>query len=197
MLSLDQPGDLSSLDAVNIVLRARGMFPTSILGPESTEDAKSAELGIGTAMLMLQSGPWNFNRLANYKLSPNTEGHILRPSNILEFRPAGSSSYSSLKWFSGKLWDDDNGTDIFKEDVTISASFTMPFSDMPLPAKLYVTMMASLSFANEETPGDPSLRPTSQQLRDAKVAFEAFDARLVNNSLRDNNAHIYKMRKDR
>lgn len=192
-ISLDRPTALSKLDAVNIILRARGKASATSLGEDARTSTIEAEQTLSQSnMSVLQEG-WNFNT-DRLLLTPDTNSEIYLPNNIAAMEPIEGSASMQITERGGRLYDRYNSTYKFTAPVQMSVSLLLPFDHLPQVARWYIAIAASMDYGNSEVPGDPSLRTTERQLSMAKVALEQYDNRLASNNLREVNPHIYKMR---
>lgn len=195
-ISLDNPVRISKLDAVNIILQARGKNPTSQLGDGARTDAQDAENALAEASISVQQNEWSFNEDRERKLSRNSSSEIELPNNLLNFEPVSSSANLTVTQRGSRLYDTTKGTFKFDQDVTLAIKYALPFEDLPQPARWYITMLASFNFGNQSIPGDVSLRPTEVQISKAKAALETFDNKLRPHNLR-NNPHFKRLRGNR
>lgn len=195
-ISLDNPVPLSKLDAVNVVLRARGRGPTAALGEAARPQAREAEDTLATALLEVLSGDWHFNKQENLKLTPDGSNEIVLPNNLLSFAPTSYSLGRSLSQIGTRLFDMDEATFKFTGPIFLEATFGYAFEDVPQPIRWYVALQAAFQFANQQTPGDASMRPSAEQLAVAHANARAFDARLRPRNLRVN-PHFRRLRRNR
>lgn len=195
-ISLDTPVPLTKLDAVNVVLRARGRGPTAALGEAARPQAREAEDTLATALLEVLSGDWHFNKQEEMKLEPNASKEIHLANNLLSFAPTTYSLGRSLSQIGTRLFDMDKGSFKFDGPVYLEATLGYGFEDLPQPIRWYVALNAAFQFANQQTPGDASMRPSAEQLAVAHANARSFDARLRPRNLRVN-PHFRRLRRNR
>ena len=196
-LSLDRPVALSKLDAVNIVLAARGHAPATQLGEGSLGSTLEAEAALASTSLAVQTAEWSFNKDDMLKLDRNSVGEVFLPENTLSFEPTGSSEHLNLAQRGSRLYDRDKSTFTFEEDVYVSITLALAFEDLPQPARWYITMVAAFQYGNQTVPGSPSLRPTQMQVEEARIALDRYDNKNRQRNLRATNPHFKRLRKRR
>lgn len=198
MASLQAPSRITSLDAVNLMLRNIGEDPVSSLGSTAKPTAQKAVAMLAEESINVQSGGFNFCIERELTLQPNTDGEIPLPSNILSFQPVGRSQMMVVQTGEdGKLYDAEKSTYQFNSPVELAAVLGRPFDSLPQPVKWFIAMSASLRFANSENPGGASMRVTAQDVEQARIGMERFDRRLRKGGLRQHNPHFKRMRGNR
>jgi len=152
----------TQLDAVNEILGSVGQAPVTVL------DQTNPEVAFAFATLMeisreVQAEGWIFNREFEYPLTPDSNGHINIPANVLQMDLSQSlvnEPYDTVIR-QGKLYDKLNHT--FKWDTTKAYNFDIlwlfPYDDLPQPFKAYVTAKASTRAATRLV-GDATLAQT-------------------------------------
>lgn len=194
MPSLESPRRLTELDAINLMLRNIGEDPVVVVGPTSRPTAQKAKEMLAEESINTQSHGYNFCTTMALRLSPNEDGEIALPLNILSFTPVEDSEHLEVGERGGRLFDHGKNTFKFDRRVTLRAVMALPFDELPQPAIWYIAMAASMRFANSENPGGASLRVTSEDVLQAKIALERYDKRLKRGGLRVNNRFIRRLR---
>ncbi|CAH0343719.1 hypothetical protein [Rhizobium sp. CECT 9324] len=198
MASLLAPSRITSLDAVNLMLRNIGEDPVSSLGSTAKPTAQKAVAMLAEESINVQSGGYNFCVERELTLPPNMDGEIVLPSNILSFQPVGRSQMMVVQeGEDGKLYDAESSTYQFPSAVSLMVVLGRPFDTLPQPVKWFITLSAAMRFANSENPGGAALRVTASDVEQAKVGFERFDRRLRKGGLRQHNPHFRRMRGNR
>lgn len=195
-ISLDTPVPLTKLDAVNVVLRSRGLQRTSALGDAARPQAREAEDTLASALLEVLTGDWHFNKQNRLKLTPDANREITLPNNLLSFVPTYVSQDMSLTQSGPRLFDMEKGSFKFDGPVYLEATFGFGFEDIPQPIRWYVALNAAFQVANQKTPGDASMRPSAEQLALAHSNALSFDSKLRPRNLRTN-PHFQRMRRNR
>lgn len=192
-ISLDRPSALSKLDAVNVILAARGVTPSATTNGKRA--AVEAEETLATWSLNVQvDRTWNFNTDEKLTLTPNSDGLIYLPETLHMLKPVGKDAGLEVAERGGRLYDRYNSTFVFTATVDVKATYVFPWSDLPSPARWYIALLSAFQVGNQETPGDPSLRVSQKNLNDALSALESYDRKLGPRSLRTTNPHFNRMR---
>lgn len=172
-LSLDVILPTTKLSAVNIILRSRGLSEVSVV--DQTGDSRSATQHLATSLVDVQSDDWNFNTDEARLFEPDPSGHIYLSADVLSFAPTYYSADRKLTLRGNRLYDRDKGTFIFTEGIYLETKTGIAFDDLPQPFRTLITVHAALSFANDKTPGSPSIRGIEQALSRAISLASTFD----------------------
>lgn len=131
------------LNAINVLLQTINELPI-----ENEEDLDNV-LEAQTARQVLKetkeevlSEDWHFNRDREYTLSPNTDGFIIVPFNILDL----SSSDADLIVREWKLYSKSNQSFIFEDPQTVDIVWNIAFNDLTHPLRNYITVAAARKF---------------------------------------------------
>ena len=118
----------SRLEAINEMMVAVGesVITVEIEGAGDFANA-SAVLDAQTKKALAKG--WAFNTDESVVLTPDTEGHILLPDNILSVDPV--DPYLDLVQRGDRLYDRENQTDVFSGPVTIKRILGFPFEQVP------------------------------------------------------------------
>jgi hypothetical protein len=171
--SLDTIRPKTKLDAVNDILRSRGIRSVSTM--DATNDARDAAQHLATASVNIQSDDWNFNTDPERLFEPDSSGNIYIPDDVLSFEPVYYSEGRLLTQRGERLYDREKSTFVFAEGVYLETKTGIAFDDLPQPVRNYITLEAALSFANAKTPGSPSIREIERSLNRALSILSTFD----------------------
>jgi hypothetical protein len=151
----------SQLDAVNEILGSVGQAPVTVL------DHTNPEVAFAYTTLMeisreVQAEGWVFNREFGYPVSPDSNGYIQIPHNVLQMDL--STSFVNAPYDTiireGKLYDKLNHTFQWEQkEYQVDILWLFPFDDLPPVFKQYVTARASTRAATRLI-GDTSLAQT-------------------------------------
>lgn len=198
MASLEAPKRITVLDAINIMLSNIGEDPVSSYGPNSKPTAQKARDRLAEESISIQSEGWNFSTELELELEPSpTTKEIMLPDNIQSWHPVGTSANLNLTEQGGRLYDRENSTFQFNQSVFLEAVLARPFDELPQPARWFITLSATIAFANSENPGGSYLRVTADQMSEARRKLLVFDRRLRKGGLRAHNAHFKRLRGNR
>ncbi len=174
--SLDTIRPKTKLAAVNDILRSRGIRSVSDI--EQTGDSRDAAAELAKALVEVQSDDWNFNTDPERLFEPDSSGHIYIPDDILSFAPVYYSADRRITQRGERLYDRDKSTFVFDSGIYLETKTGIAFDDLPEPVRIYITVLAALSFGNAKTPGSPSLNPIRESLAKAKSQLSTFDGGL-------------------
>ncbi len=135
----------TKLAAVNRVLTNIGQAPTTTLigGNPLVEMAESVLAEVNIAV---QSEGWVFNSEYSYPFTPDADGNIVVPDNVLALDSNGRTN-SFLVIRSGKLYDKAAHSFTFDGVQKLDVTWLFDFEDLPEAAKEYITIRAGNVFA--------------------------------------------------
>ncbi len=140
----------TELDAVNTLLQAIGESPTNSLSGEVGVDVITARATLITTMKAVQTEGWLFNTEHNYPLSRDVDGEITIPSNALSV-DVSKRRYVGIDPVTRgqRLYDRENHTYVFTENLEAKIIFGLDFEEMPESARNYVTVRAARKFQDD------------------------------------------------
>ena len=177
-MAVDTTQDLTELNAVNSVLAAIGQSPVTTLDFENPETSFVYNL-IQECSRDIQDEGWVFNRESVYPLTPNAEGFIMIPSNVLRMDVSHNDVYrnSDVIKRDGKLYDKLNHTFIFlQKTIYFDMVWLFPLTDLPSVFQRYITNTAARRAAIQmvDNPQLAQLLQTQEgQSRAACMEYEA------------------------
>ena len=137
---------LDKLAAVNIVLSNIGQAPVSVLDNNDNPMVVMATNTIDEVTNSLQAEGWTFNTERAYPFTPDPQGHIVVPDNVLQI-DAGYFSDNDTVQRNGKLYNKRKHTFKFEGKQEFDVIWLVDFDDMPDAFKNYVAMRAANLFA--------------------------------------------------
>lgn len=142
------------LDAVNSILDAIGEESVDTLDQESNADVANAVRLLQIVSAEIQARKWTFNVDEAFELVPNavTQQIAYLPS-YLEVSVAGGNPYVNRGGF---LYDRINRTDRFTGRVTVSMTQQVPFEELPLCFRQFITYKTAFRF-NAKYYGEPGV----------------------------------------
>lgn len=135
---------ITELEAVNALLRFIGEQPVSTLDSAQVSSAYIAQRIIHDTSRVTQSSGYWFNKEADYELAVDKQGYINVPSNVLKIDPSDRKLNYVLR--GAKLYDKENHTYFFKNNVKVDLVFFLPFEELPQTARQYITLKALKEF---------------------------------------------------
>lgn len=174
----------TELEAVNLILATIGESPVSSLAPSGHVDAVMAHRTLGETSADVQSRGWHFNTDKDYPLKPDaTEPYEIRlPQDVARVDPSDTSASEDLAVRAGKLWDRRRHSSSFSgvDSVKVDVVWILPFEDLPLAARRYVSVRAARVF-QDRVVGDNALHGYSRRDEERALAglrkYEAKAAR--------------------
>ena len=99
----------------------------------------------------VQSEGWIFNVERHVTKSPDTDGYISIPANIIRYdlHDNYANKTRDLVRRNGRLYDTVNHTDVFTGDLSLDITYLWPFEDLPMAFKRYITYRASVRAATQ------------------------------------------------
>jgi hypothetical protein len=149
---------LTKLGAVNLMLEAIWEAPVASLEVAGLAQVATAKRILDQTSESVQSRPWGFNTEEDYTLVRDVNGKIPLPSNTLKVDADDTDVQVVMR--GGYLYDKENHTLLFDEDVDVTITFLLEFEELPPPARRYVALVAARTFAakwqNQSEPGQPT-----------------------------------------
>lgn len=174
----------TELDAINVMLETIGASPVARLDGVQNQDVIVARHILNMVVRELQMEEWHFNTESNFPFEPDEDGFINLPANIIRVQPKQGFFFPSDVVIRGqKLYDRQNHTYHFDQGFNAEIALCLPFDELPLEARTYVTIRAARKLSNNSV-GDNQLETwTAQDEARARAAFVAADNRQANLSL--------------
>ena len=99
----------------------------------------------------VQSEGWIFNVERHVTKSPDSNGYISIPANIIRYdlHDNFANKTRDLVRRNGRLYDTVNHTDVFTGDLSLDITYLWPFEDLPMAFKRYITYRASVRAATQ------------------------------------------------
>ena len=143
-MAIETTNELTELNAVNSILGAIGQTPVTTLDLENPETSFVYQL-LQECNRDVQDEGWVFNREQCYPVTPDQNGFITLPANILRMDVSENDVYrtSDVVKRDGKLYDKYRHTFEFKRPVYMDIVWLFPFSDLPSVFQRYITSRAS------------------------------------------------------
>ena len=174
-------------ESVNIMLAAIGESPINTLTGLLPVDARLAQSTLAEVNKGVQSEGWSFNTEIDVTFTKdNTTKQISIATDILRIDPNIHQHPSVDAIQRGlKMYDRLNNTFEFDEDLICTVVYFRPFTEIPEPARYYITIKAARIFVDRLV-SDQGLRTFTEQdeLRARSVLMETDLANADHNILR-------------
>ena len=140
----------TQLQAINQMLTGIGQAPVVSLDIANPEIATALSI-LENVNREVQGEGWNFNTEVNYPFTPDTNGEIVVPDNVLQLsdnKTSNSQQYQTVLR-NGKLYDKVFHTYEFQgtDPVLCDVVWLFSFEDLPQVFKDYITQRATRVFA--------------------------------------------------
>jgi len=135
---------MTKLDAVNICLSSMGEPVINTLDGASV-DAQIASDIVDEVSRSVQAEGWHWNR-ERHVLSPNANKEILLPANTARIDTIEDDRYTDVIQRGGRLFNRTDNSYSFEKPLKLRIYVLLPFEDLPLAAKNYVTYKAARLF---------------------------------------------------
>ncbi len=134
----------TELSAVNSILGSIGQSPVTNLNFTNPEIEFIYNL-LKESNVEVQSEGWVYNREDHYPFTPDANGNISIPANILRMDVCEEEVYrtSDVVKRDGKLYNKVEHTFEFKEPIDMNVVWLFPFEDLPQPFKRLIVAKAS------------------------------------------------------
>lgn len=168
----------TKLDAVNQMLSSIGEAPAVSIDTDNSEIAV-AESTLDEVSRAIQAEGWNFNTEYEYPFTPDLNGHIIIPFNVLQI--ADNKFKSSAKYLTvirnGKLYDKLSHSSVFTGTVYCDVVWCFDFVDLPQSFKDYITTRASRVFAGKVVASAEQIKIIAQDELSYRANALAYDTK--------------------
>jgi len=170
----------TELSAVNSILGSIGQSPITSL--TTGNPLANPEIALIHNLLMevnkdVQNEGWHFNKEDHVKISPNTNGNFIIPTNYLRY-DVHEGLYDRNRDVvrkDGKLYDNVLHTDVFTQDMYFDITFLLAFDDVPPAIQRYIISRASVRAATQLVSNADLvklLRLEEQQTRSSALEYD-------------------------
>lgn len=167
----------TELSAVNEMLSAIGEQPVNSLTGTNVGDVTTALTKLREVSRELQSNGWEFNTEIEYPLSRNEDNHIPLPTNLLKVLVmAGDYPQGKVTTRGARLYDTKNHTFVFESNLEGMVVLLLEFTDLPEPARRYITIKAVRAFAASSQVGIDDPQYTASSEASALAALKKHEA---------------------
>ena len=151
------------LPAVNQILASVGQAPVTTLD-QTNPDVAIAYNTLLQVSREVQAEGWSFNTEENIKETPDANGNILYPANVLQMDLTyNSNNYNKdVIKKNGKLYDKIEHTDVWTDDVYVDKLFWYDWVDLPTVMQDYIVSKAA-SIVSSRIVGDSTQYQMLQQ----------------------------------
>ncbi len=136
----------TQLEAVNVMLGNIGESPVNALSPLSSlpVSAQTAISVLDEVSRDVQSEGWHFNTVNKVTLSPNVNGEIFLTDDVLHIDTLDHSK--DIVQRGQQLFDRGENTLVFDNDLKVTVTYLLDFTELHEQARRYITLKASRVF---------------------------------------------------
>ena len=180
----------TELSSVNSILGSIGQAPISKLyQSESNPDGKqlvyvNPEVALIHGILLevsadVQNEGWVFNREENYPLTPDKDGQIFLPPNVLRMDMSENQIFRTrdMTLRGERLYDNINHTYIFEptSKIKFDIVWKWPYAELPSVFKRYITLRSSGRAATQMVTNPQLVQLLSSQEGQARAACMEYE----------------------
>lgn len=174
----------TELEAVNLMLSAIGEAPVSSLNDPSLLDASLAQEVLDQTSISIQTRGLHCNTDLKLKLTRDAStNEINLPTNTAKVDSSDVSAHRDVVQRGTKLYDRDNHTFVFDEDITVDIVYLLNFDDLPQHVRRYVMTKASRRFQTRFMGSETLAGFTAQDEQEALIEFERTEAQTEDSNL--------------
>ena len=142
---MTKPTSMTELEAVNVLLTTIGEQPINSLSGNQTTDVSIARQVLTEVSREVQSQGWHFNTEPDVTLVPDsTNKNITVPIDVARI----DSKYANVVIRGDKLFDVEERTFVFQDNLKCDIIYFHDFLDLPHVAKKYITSRAARIFSD-------------------------------------------------
>ena len=164
---------LDELGAVNIVLSNIGMAPVTRVDNNNPMVSMAANL-IDEVSTSVQSEGWVFNTERGYPFTPNPDGEIDIPENVMSIDTSYAQEQNVIIR-QGKLYDKRSHSYKFKGQQELNVVWLFDFNDLPEAFKNYITMRAANLFAGRAVGSAEQVKFGEREEMQARAAMIEYE----------------------
>ena len=154
--------------SVNILLQTIGELPIETLEDiDNVLEAKIAQDVILEAKMLILAKGWDVNTDTNYVFSPDTDGYINVPVNVLDIR--SGTDIVMREW---KLYDKSTRSRKFDAPVECDVKWNLDFNTLPHSLRYYITIYAARVFQARQISDTNMYRFTQEDEQKALIAVK-------------------------
>lgn len=186
---------MTKLEAVQRIILDAGRDPCSRLDTGGTSEAAWAERLLEQEELRIQTQDWYYNKRWNETVSPGSDGRVMLPAGVITLYTDAPGVRLDFTQLGDHLYDLDNNTDQFTDDLTVSYTLRYDFGCIPQPIQEYIAAIASCRYNQQR--GGPEKWNLDRDLQArrlfAKTQAHRFDTEAADrNCLRSADAVRFK-----
>ena len=169
------------------MLSAIGEAPVNQLDTTTNAEARIAKQILDEVSRDVQSRGWHFNTEPDYTLTRTGADELELPSTCVRFDVKGQDYPDiDVAQRGSKLYDRKNHTFVFSQDLKGEIMFLLAFTDLPQPARYYITTRSSRIFQDRVVGSPEMLRILAADEATAQASLKDFDDDTADYTIFDN-----------
>ena len=186
----------TELSAVNSILGAIGQAPITTLKTSTGNNSLSSQISenpeiafifnlLRDANIDTQSEGWHFNTEHHVKFSPDSNGNILIPNDVISMDAHDNYTRrtTDLVRRQGKLYDKIKHTYTFTSDLDLDLVRLYEFEDIPVVFRRYIVYRASRVAATQLVANPQLVRLLGVQEQQARSALQEYECNQADYSM--------------
>ena len=176
----------SELEAVNTLLEASDEAPVGALTLTGLYPLDKAKGILSETSRTVQGMGWAFNTEEAFPFTPDVDGHITLPGNLLKVDFDAAYQDITPVQRGTRLYDSQGHTYTFTKEVKGRAVFLLDWDDLPQAARHYITIRAARTMQGRSSISESTYRYSQDDEQAALIGLqEAETAVGDHNMLRD------------
>lgn len=165
---------MTKLTAVNLMLKAMGNPPATALNTGGTSDVAEAETFLDDENRRIQAMGWYQNTLIDQTFTESGGAIALTDVLAIVRNPAKGGTLPLINYTirNGSLYNLDDNTATFTDDVVLSVVKLLTFTDLTEQLATYIATSAAQQFARYKKRGQFDEAILSQRLNETRAAAQ-------------------------
>ena len=183
----------TELEAVNTMLNTIGEAPVNTLINMTAIDAITALSILQTVSRSVQVEGWFFNTEYNYPITPDVNGELLLPTNLLSIDSTELSDAYELVQRGAKAYDRKNHTYTFTDTVKCNPILLLAFDEIPEAARNYIALRAA-RILQDRLLGSDSLHAMNREDEyQALISLRLINSQNADFNILTGNSDVYRV----
>jgi|TARA_R110000823_G_scaffold89656_5_gene198746 hypothetical protein len=183
----------TELEAVNTMLNTIGEAPVNTLINMTAIDAITALSILQTVSRSVQVEGWFFNTEYNYPITPDVNGELLLPTNLLSIDSTELSDAYELVQRGAKAYDRKNHTYTFTDTVKCNLILLLAFDEIPEAARNYIALRAA-RILQDRLLGSDSLHAMNREDEyQALISLRLINSQNADFNILTGNSDVYRV----
>ena len=170
-------------DAVNTLLGCAGELPIIDIEDDSSILAVQALNTLKETHVRVLARGWSFNTEYDVELTPDTDGHITLPEDVIEADTKDYHNDLDPVIRGRRVFSRKNNSYIFSSPITVKLIRLLDFDDIPQYARSYITIRAARVFVARHVGDNKTYEYSAQDEADALVVMKRAEIKMKDNNI--------------